>query len=394
MAGDLAAAEGEYRAILDAIRGAGSDAEREVMLNLARLCANDGREFEALALAARVRDDATRAGDGWRAALSLLQLANALDAIEDYERIPPLLDRVEGAIAVLSPDQSSRLRLSVALHRARLAANLGDVGRARAEVERAHAASSAVNGHRAPPRLTWLVNIVALNVAGRFTEAAEWLDTAPPSEGIVRRELEYAEQRVRCLLGAKREPDGTGAAAAFLTALRGAPAGTIGPAWRLRAATDLGTRLAAVVGSSEMTREAWDLAGREILMRVLQIENGMRTLPEVAAAGNEVHDLLTGYRERFRDRHEQLLREVGAARPWPPVDAAMAGIGPGMAVACAWCTRVRSADRQWVPIRQFLPERDGPFAISHGICAACWERSVGDLAAYAAQRHSLPRGGG
>ena len=386
MAGALAAAEDEYRRVLDAVRGTESGVEREVTINLARLCANDGREFEALALATYARDESARAGDLWRLALAQMQMANALDGIEDYASIPAVLDRVEQALDLLEPWQTARLRLSVVLHRARLAANLGDVDRARADLERADVASRAANGQPVPARIAWFVNVVALNAAGRFAEVEPWLERTPPSEGMVRRELEYAEQRVRCLLALRPTPDGVEAAAALLAALGGAPVGTVGVAWRLRAAIDLGTRLASVAGASDLARSAWDLAGHAILIRLRQIENGMRVLPEVAAAGNEVFDLLTGYRERFRERHEQLLREVAAARPWPPVDGEIIAVESGVAVACAWCTRVRTVDGRWVPIRQFLPEEGEQFTLSHGICKACWRRSDVALDVYARTR--------
>jgi hypothetical protein len=320
MAGSLADAEGEYRAVLDAVRGSGSEPEREVTINLARLCANDGREFEALALAIRARDASVLAGDAWQAALAQLQVANALDGIADYERIPPILDRVEAVLSILDRSRAERLRLSVALHRARLVANLGDVEDALVRLQRVEEASLAVNGKPVPPRIVWFVNVVALIAANRCEEAEPWLDRIPPTEGIVRRELEYAEQRARCLLVLRPDPDGIEAASTFLSALQTAPGGTVGVAWRLRAATDLATRLVSALGPSDITRVAWDLAGHATLTRVAQVEHFMRTLPEVAGVSDEVHDLLTEYRSRFRNRHEQLLREVGAARPWPPVD--------------------------------------------------------------------------
>jgi hypothetical protein len=101
-----------------------------------------------------------------------------------------------------------------------------------------------------------------------------------------------------------------------------------------------------------------------------------------ARRGIEVYVLLTGYRQRFRQRHEQVLREVATARPWPPVDLAIVDAASGVAVACAWCTRVRTADGRWMPIRQFLPDDTEHFTLSHGICAACWEQSAGDLARF------------
>src|SRR5262249_22718882 len=157
------------------------------------------------------------------------------------------------------------------LHRARLAANLGDVDGARAVLEGVHHASLAVNGEPAPARIVWFVNVVALIAAGRFDEAEPWLDRAPQAAGVIRRQLEYDEQRVRCLLVLRPE-DGVNASADFLAALGDAPAGTVGAAWRLRAAADLGTRLVRVAGASPVTRAAWDLAGHAILTRVAQIE--------------------------------------------------------------------------------------------------------------------------
>ena len=382
-AGQLVEAEAAYREVLDAARRTGSPLEREATVSLARLCGNDGREFEAIALALRARDLSAAAGDLFRLALAQLQFANALDAVEDYARIPDVLDRVARGLDLLEPVEATRLRLSVALHRARLAANLGQVEAALAALVEVDAASRAVNGQPAPERITWFVHVVALNAAGRHAEVEPWLAVAPASGGMVRRELEYAEQRVRCLLALRPEPDGLTAAAAFLDAVIVAPHTTVGAAWRLRAVADLGTRLATIAGASTLARTAWDIAGHAMLLRVAQIEQCVRSLPELAGAGTEVLDLLTAYRSRFRERHEQLLREVGAARPWPPVDRRPPAPRRGMTVVCAWCARVRADDGAWMPIRQFVPSEQQDFKLSHGICAACWERTVGDLKAYA-----------
>ncbi len=384
-AGLLAAAESAYRQVLEGARGTGSEVERQVTINLARLCANDGREFEAFALASCARDLAAAAGDAWRLALAQLQLANALDAVEDYDAIPGVLDRVAGGLDLFDPADASGLRLSVALHRARLAANLGDVDAARAALAEAHQTSLALHGRPASDRIVWFVNVVALNQAGRQAEAEPWLDRMPPSEGIVRRELEYAEQRAWCLLAVRPVPAGMDAAISFLDALGRAPVATVGAAWRLRAAVNLGARLVAVDGAEEARRIAWDVAGHAILTRVSQIEQCVRTLPELTDVGAEVFARLAAYRTRFRDRHEQVLREVAAARPWPPVDA-RSSLRPGLTVVCAWCARVRAEDGAWLPIRQFVPAGREDFKLSHGICTACWEQTVGDLAAYAQTR--------
>lgn len=385
-AGLIAVAEAAYRRVLDATRGSGTPVEREVTVSLARLCGNDGREFEALALASRARDLATAAGDAWRLALAQLQLANALDAVEDYARIGPLLERIARGLDVLEPTEATRLRLSVALHRARLVANLGDVDGVAAALAAVDEASRAATGQPVPARIAWLVQVVALNTAGREAEVVPWLDRIPATDGLVRRELEYAEQRVRCLLTVAPDPDGLAATDAFLTALGTAPKATVGAAWRLRAVVGLGTRLAAVAGPSSLTRLAWDMAGEAIVTRVAQIELCVRQVPEVAAAGSDVLELLASYRQRFRDRHDQLLAEVGLARPWPPVDSGASVLKPGLAVVCAWCARVRAHDGAWMPVRQFLPPEHEHFKMSHGICAGCWSRTVGDLAAYAPTR--------
>lgn len=381
-AGNLAEAERLFRAVLGATRGTGGVEARAATVNLARLCANDGREFESLALAHAAASLAERAGDRWDLARARLQLATALHAIEDYARIPAVLDQIADAAAGLDEPHAARLRLSLALQRARLAAYLGEVEAARAALDEAHAASTAVTGHPATDRIVWLVNVVALNVAGRYAEAEAWLDRAPASEGVVRRELEFAEQRARCLLGLRPETDGIAAAGALLAGLRDAPEGTVGCAWRLRAAVAIGSRLAELVGPSSVTRTAWDLAGHALIVRVSEIDACMRTLPEVAAAGPEVFALLNEYRERFRERYQHLLREVAAARPWPPVDASLID-ARNLVVACAWCTRVRAADGHWVPIRQFLPQEGERFTLSHGICAQCWEHSAREIDAHA-----------
>lgn len=381
-AGELAAAEADYRAVLAATRGSGDALERAANVDLARLCASDGREFEALALSDAAAQLAERAHHPWDLARARLQYATALHGIEDYARVPVVLGQIAAAVAGFDEGHAWRLRLSLSLQRARLAAYLGDVDAARLALDQASEASIASTGAPVPARIVWLVNVVALNTAGRCAEAEPWLDKAPPSEGVIRRELEYAEHKARCLLGLRPESDGVAAAAAFLDALEGAPAGTVGSAWRLRAALDIGRRLTELVGPVPVTKQAWDVAGHALIVRVLEIDACLRTLPELASAGPVVFDLLTEYRARFRERHQQLLREVAASRPWPPIDLGLVD-AKGLVIACAWCTRVRTADGQWTPIRQFLPQDEGQFKLSHGICAGCWERLAGDIDAYA-----------
>ncbi len=138
----------------------------------------------------------------------------------------------------------------------------------------------------------------------------------------------------------------------------------------MRAAIAIGSRLAEFVPSSPVTKEAWDLAGHALIVRVAEIDACMRSLPE--------------YRTRFRERHQQLFREVASSGPWPPVDAAVVD-GQGLVIACAWCTRVRAADGHWVPIRQYLPQEGERFTLSHGICALCWERSARKIEAQASR---------
>lgn len=99
-------------------------------------------------------------------------------------------------------------------------------------------------------------------------------------------------------------------------------------------------------------------------------------MPELADADSDVFELLAEYRGRFRDRHDALMREVSgvlaaaAANGTLPLD----GLVPehGLTPVCAWCARVRTPSKHWIPVRQFLP--DGPLLITHTICLDCLPR--------------------
>jgi len=372
MAGELAVADALYRGVLDQTRGSGSPHERAACLNLARLCANDGREFEALALSYRAVALSVSAGDAWSVALARQHLATALHGIEDHDRAARVLDLIEAGLDALEPAQAVRVRLSLSLHRARLAAARGDVDAASAALETAEAASRVARGEPVSPRIAWFVRVVSLNAAGRFAEAESWLAAPPPSDGLVRRQLEVDEQRTVCLLGLRPETDGVAAAARLLAAVRDAAAETVGCAWRLRIASAMGTVVSARLGACETARLAWDVAGQALLSRVAQIDACVRTLPEVASADRAVHTFLAEYRVRFRRQHERMLREIRAGLERVPVGAPFLEIRDGHVVACAWCARIRSATGHWMPIRQFLPPEDEGFAVSHGICQECW----------------------
>lgn len=373
-AGELSAAEALYRAVLDEARGSGNPHERAACLNLARLSANDGREFEGLALSYRASALAASAGDGWSVSLARQHLATALFGIEDYERVARVLDQVRSGLDGLPPDQRARARLSLTLHHARLAAALGDVRNADAALEAANEASLVATGGPVSPRVAWFVHVVSRNASGRHADAEPWFASAPPAEGIVRRQLEVDEQRTYCLVGLRPRTDGVAAATALLTALRDAPSDTVGCAWRLRVASRVGTALSASLGPCDAARLAWDIAGQALLSRVAQLDACVQSLPEVATVDRAVYTLLAEYRVRFRRQHERLLREVQDALSQAPIGAPLLDVSDGHVVVCAWCARVKAAAGHWMPIRQFLPPDDGGFVVSHGICLDCWSQ--------------------
>lgn len=377
-AGDRRSAEAAYRQALAATRGTGAVPERAALANLARLCADDGREFEALAFAIPAARLCASAGDAWGEALAHLHLANVLHNIEDYARVPAELRAVEMLLPALDSARATRLRFSLAIHRARLVASLGDVGSVADVLAAAEASHHAALGEALPARLRWLVSVGSLLTAGRFAEASAGLADMPPREGNVRKDLEVDELRVRCLLGTDIHA-GAEAARALLHDLAAAPWPSVGAAWRLRMTSEIGAALPDTPEVADVSRQAWTMAGEAIVRRILELEECVRHLPELADTTSPVLERLVEYRERFRERHEAVMRAVAAVLPWPPAELPVDDT-PGCIVVCAWCTRVRGTAGLWVPIGQYLPAGDQAYAVSHGICPACLTTAGGSPA--------------
>jgi tetratricopeptide (TPR) repeat protein len=363
MRGALAEAELHYRAALEVCRGTGVRPERAALVNLAKFCADGEREFEALSLSRRAAVLCEGARDYWGLYLSRLHLANALYRIEDFNRVAPVLDSIEADLHHLNEAQQQRIRLSLVHHRGRLASRLGDVERADAFIAQSD-----------DKHISWIVRVQARIAAGRFEEACTFLENVPDVEpGRVRRRLELDYYRVRCLLGTQPERVGLDAAKALLEGLRDAPFGTVGSAWRLKIAAEIGEILGKRFGPVVETRLAWDLAGQAVLERLVEIESFVASVPEISDSDPQVLELLKEYRGRFRDRHDALMKEVAgvfsaaADAGTLPLD----GLVPdhGLTPVCAWCARVRTPSRLWIPVRQFLP--DGPLLITHTICSDC-----------------------
>lgn len=134
----------------------------------------------------------------------------------------------------------------------------------------------------------------------------------------------------------------------------------------------LGRFLARELGEAELAREAFELAARASLMRVLEADRSAREIPELAEASAQDWYILRGYRMRLQDEQRDLLDAVAAdlKAGAPAFDLI---VRDELICICAWCYRVRTSENAWLPIAHFIPS-SASFGVTHGICEACRER--------------------
>ncbi len=387
--GDLEEAEAAYRSVLARTRGGGRKAERAACANLARLCLDERREFEALALARRAATLMAAAGAARGLALSRLYVGTVLRLLRDWERFRVALDGVEEMVPRLTG--GARTRVVISLHGGRAGLAIEDGRYAEAErdldaIERLNVegapAGRTLSDRRQVPHFRAEVRLRL----GRPEEALRLLDLAEtlgPTHD--RTGLEVRLCRVRCFLATGERDAALLASRTLLDALERSTTAR-GPAragagLRLELASGLSRALAATVGDAPETERAHDLGAAAAIERIAELDRWVRDVPEMAAATPEDFAILEDHRRRSRGEQEAMLRAVArllepAVREGRAPHPVLAGCGDLVCV-CAWCQRVAAQGQAWLAIQEFLP-LDGPLRVTHGMCPDCRARFLAD----------------
>ena len=139
-----------------------------------------------------------------------------------------------------------------------------------------------------------------------------------------------------------------------------------------------GTEIAATLerlGELDLVQRVYDLVAAAVMIRLRQVDDCMRTLPELGLADPESTLVLTGFRKQFLSQQHALLQRVAKvfeSRGDAYVRSLLATSHESLIAVCAWCECVRPSEGRWLPIGHFIP-READLKVTHGICPTCAE---------------------
>ena len=384
--GDAEQGEACFLALLERSRGSGRRIERQAAVALAKLFAHQRRGFEALAFARLAANLARKAGHAFDLCVARSRICMALQVLEDGERLGRALDELERGLDDVPGDATRPLRFMALALRVEAALEVDDLAGARKAMEGIRALAGPDGPPVGDPRLHLHLEaeIAARSgdiaaALGKVAEARRLPSLLPTSELPLallearllaeRGDLETARLALHELLDRlddELDPD---------------PFGT---SQRIRWSMQVGRLLQERCADPEGARRAFDLAAGWVVRRIVEIDRGIREMPELSAIAAEDLKTLTDHRNRFlRDQGEIIDRVAslfGGDAPPPGLVHGETEKEKGYFHACAWCRRVKTAEDRWLPIGEFLPD-DRHLRISHGICEDCrarWmERAAG-----------------
>jgi tetratricopeptide (TPR) repeat protein len=368
-------AEHLYRAIVRDARVEGWDAESIACANLTRLYFLSGRLFEALVLARRNIETAKSRGDRWLQTLVELQLAMTHIGLKDHDRGEEYLEQAAEGIASLPEAKTRRLRLMNTGIRAQYHLARGEAPEALAALDEGDVLERGLPVASLDPRTSPLLRARALRISGRSEEAAALLERLlavdRPDE---QKYAEVAEQAVLTDLDRERYSAAAVRAETLLQRLEDTEPGSTGTGWRIDLLSRLSLLFAGDLERQALADRCRALAAQTVFERMVELESCVRDLPELGEPDPDVLELLREYRKSIARVHTGILETV--AQSWEqrvregefPVEAL--ATRSGLVRVCAWCERVKLPDREWLPLRTWLPDAF-PANLTHGICEAC-----------------------
>ena len=138
------------------------------------------------------------------------------------------------------------------------------------------------------------------------------------------------------------------------------------------------------LGELDLAARVYDLVAAAVLIRLRQVDECTRELPELGLDDDESAAVLVRFRQAFLGEQRELLRRVAhllESRGDSHVEDLLARSAPaGMVAICAWCESVRPSDGRWLPLGHYIP-REGTFDVTHGICPPCADRAKASMPA-------------
>ncbi|MHC4959284.1 MAG: hypothetical protein ACYTGN_13020 [Planctomycetota bacterium] len=134
-------------------------------------------------------------------------------------------------------------------------------------------------------------------------------------------------------------------------------------------ASALGRLLTNELKVPALARAAFELGSEACVGRIVEAYRASLEIPELSEATADNWSTLLRYRKRLLEQQRELLEAVAEhLKPGEPAYDLLAR--NDLISVCAWCGRARTHDRTWLPVSHLLPP-DKAFRVSHGICEVC-----------------------
>lgn len=373
--GQVAQAERIFIDALEDARGQHAANETLALGSLITLYGRGGRLFEALVLARHLLARAECLGLDDDLAFAQGAVCNSLISLHLLEPLSSELAQLERLLPKISGNVQRELRKEFHSVSIGHAVKTDDAARARRHLD----GYLALIAEDAQPQTLdlWVTGMHSADVAlleGNPQAALEHLErVASEGYGQSSRPLDSLSVAVPIYVAVGRIEDAAAGAAQGLVILERTQDEPHMCADRIRHGLWLATFYETHGQDLERARQVHDLVASAIVLRIAQLEAGLRNLPELGLSTDAAEEL-AGYRRGFLREQRTLLTHVAALFETSAElrQSLSRAVSEGFVALCAWCERVRSDGRTWLPIGHFVP-RDGSPKLTHGICPACAE---------------------
>ncbi len=378
-AGDLAGAEALFLDALSSVRGRRDGDEMWALRSLITLYGRAGRYFESLILSRRLADRARIPGAAAHLVFAYGGICGSLNCLYLPELLETELHEMEALLSLVSGDERDSLekeyhessagraqhaddadamrthvdgfrkvmereasptpldRWIATMNEAEIALLEGDPQRALLALEQVEEQKLTPRDHRLHGIPCWIRTYIALGDVTRATERAH--------EGLALLE-EIERDSFRC--------------------------------------SDLihqGARIAQLMAADlempEAARHAYDLVAAAVVLRIAQLDEAVRHLPELGSADAAYAEELISHRKRFVTEQRTLMARVAELMHDRQLIRDRLGkeMPEDFIAICAWCERVRPEPDRWIPVGHFVPRNAG-LRITHTLCPTCAQRMV------------------